>query len=78
MIFDVRPQITVFEPLLVAYPIGMWDRQEFLQVRKDLDITVKQIAWYYGLTAYQFETLSVYTTALAYIYSKQAFGRWNK
>ena len=78
MVFKIHPVITVYEPLLVAYPIGPWDRQEFLKVCKDLNVEVKEADWAYGLTAYQFENLADYTAVLTFIYTEQALGRWNK
>jgi hypothetical protein len=76
MSYDVRPIFTVYEPLLVIYPVSTWDKNHLFNVCRLLNIEYKEIVWGYGVLAYQFNTLQDYESVLEYVYSDERKGTW--
>lgn len=78
MAFNVRPQLSLHESLLMVFPLGSWDRKEFLAVCDELDVKILEIRDHLNQASYKFGTLKDYKMVLNFIYGPDSDKRWNK
>lgn len=78
MSFKIRPQVSLHKTLLMMFPLGTWDRYEFLKICKELEIEMTEIHDHLNQISYKFSNVEDYEKVYNTIYGPDNDHRWDK